>query len=215
MATSADGALFVRPMSRCYGRSDRGMLWSQSVKIIQIGFNKCGTRTLHRFFRTNGIPGVHWDEGRLALTILRNVLEGSPPFSGYEENVFYSDMEAFTEDVFVDAYKFFPLFHRRHPDAVFILNTRSRDAWINSRLQHVHGEPYVQKHMRVMRTASEAETCEAWARDWDRHHQRVREYFATNGGRLIEFHIEREGPEKLAEAIPELSLDPAKYVAIR
>ena len=31
------------------------------MKVFQIGFNKCGTKSLMDFFVQNGYPSVHWD----------------------------------------------------------------------------------------------------------------------------------------------------------
>jgi hypothetical protein len=183
------------------------------MKVFQIGLNRCGTRTLHSFFARNGVPSIHWAEGTLALRILRNLLDGSAPVAGFEKYVFFSDMEASTDRFFVDAYKLFPFFHQHYPDAVFILNTRSCDAWLQSRFGHHKGE-YVARHMRLLKLESEAALRESWVRDWDTHHSRVREYFAASGGRLIEFDIERDGPQKLVEGIPELALDAGKYKLI-
>ena len=45
-------------------------------KIFQIGFNKCGTKTLHHYFSRNGIRSVHWDEGRLAQRMFANLASG-------------------------------------------------------------------------------------------------------------------------------------------
>ena len=45
-------------------------------KIFQIGFNKCGTTSIHRMLVANGINSVHWDKGRLSKSIkLSNILE--------------------------------------------------------------------------------------------------------------------------------------------
>ena len=38
--------------------------------IFIIGFNKTATRSLDYFFKRNGFPGIHWDYGNLALTML-------------------------------------------------------------------------------------------------------------------------------------------------
>ena len=42
------------------------------IKIFQIGFNKCATVSLHKFFESNGLKSIHWDKGRLAKTIYKN-----------------------------------------------------------------------------------------------------------------------------------------------
>jgi len=46
------------------------------VKVFQIGFSKCGTTTLARFFSVNGVATVHHDFGYLAKTMQKNIKAG-------------------------------------------------------------------------------------------------------------------------------------------
>ena len=55
-----------------------------SLKIFQIGFNRCGTKTIHDYLCANGLQGVHWDKGRLAKRIFTNRQLGRDLISGYE-----------------------------------------------------------------------------------------------------------------------------------
>lgn len=41
------------------------------MKIFQIGFNKCGAVSLHKFFLDNGLKSIHWDNGNLAKKSIR------------------------------------------------------------------------------------------------------------------------------------------------
>ena len=107
------------------------------MKIFQIGFNKCGTRTIHQYFCDNGIRSVHWDEGRLAQRMFKNLSDGESLLAGYEEYDVFTDMEFLSESgVFLEGYKLFPFLAAQYPDAVFILNTRDRESWIRSRVSH-------------------------------------------------------------------------------
>jgi hypothetical protein len=45
------------------------------MKIFQIGFNKCGTSTIHHYLRANGVRSVHWDDGRLAQRMFANLAD--------------------------------------------------------------------------------------------------------------------------------------------
>jgi len=40
-------------------------------KIFQIGFNKCGTTSIHQFLLNNGIRSVHWEGGKIADEIIK------------------------------------------------------------------------------------------------------------------------------------------------
>ena len=62
--------------------------------IFQIGFNKCGSRTLFHFFKDNKIKSAHYDSGRLATSIFRHLNRGKPLLhTRYDSTVFFSDME--------------------------------------------------------------------------------------------------------------------------
>ena len=62
------------------------------IKIFQIGFNKCGTRTIHRYLARNGVRSLHWDAGRLAKRMYANLAEGRELLAGYEEFDAFTDM---------------------------------------------------------------------------------------------------------------------------
>ncbi len=47
-------------------------------RVFIIGFNKCGTRTLHYYFESNGYRAVHWDKGKLARTVFQNLVDSRP-----------------------------------------------------------------------------------------------------------------------------------------
>ncbi|HTR12754.1 MAG TPA: hypothetical protein VMI72_05720, partial [Roseiarcus sp.] len=161
----------------------------------------------------NGVPSVHWNGGFVALRVMANICRNLPPTQGYGGTLAFFDMEWVTDKLVVEAFKAFPLLYAAHPDAVFILNTRARDAWIKSRLAHAGGD-----YARAYQVAIGAPTIEAlvryWADEWERHHFRVREFF-TGRGRLVEFNIETDGAEKLAAAMPEFNLDPSRYERIQ
>ena len=106
-------------------------------KIFQIGFNRCGTRTLHHYFSRNGLRAVHWDEGRLARRMFANLASGNNLLEGYEQFDVFTDMEYLDDfGTYLEAYKLFPQLAAQYPNAIFILNTRNREAWIRSRLTH-------------------------------------------------------------------------------
>ena len=62
-------------------------------KIFVIGFNKTGTQTLYAYFNNNSIPSIHCDYGKLAKKIKDNYDGGLKILSGYENYIFFADME--------------------------------------------------------------------------------------------------------------------------
>jgi hypothetical protein len=111
------------------------------MKVFQIGFNRCGTRTIHSYFDANRIRSVHWDAGRLARRIFTNLANGDDLLDGYSYFDVFTDMEWLDDAHHCEAYKLFPYFAAQYPDAVFILNTRDREAGSGAVSAIVMGNP--------------------------------------------------------------------------
>jgi hypothetical protein len=181
------------------------------MKIFQIGFNKCGTSTIHHYLRSNGVQSIHWDKGRLAKRIFTNLANGDDLLAGYEAFDSFTDMEHLdAHGTLLEAYKLFPYFAAQYPDAVFILNTRDREDWIRSRLRHSEGG-YAKRHHAFHGTTSDHELAEIWRNDWEQHHERVTQFFASRRHRFFVCRIETDLPHLLNEYLPECNLDVQRY----
>jgi hypothetical protein len=182
------------------------------MKIFQIGFNKCGTSTIHRYLCANGVRSVHWDKGRLAQRMFRNLANGEALLTGYEDFDAFTDMEFLdSAGVYLEAYKLFPYLAAQYPDAVFILNTRDREAWIKSRFGHGSNMPYAMRQMTYYNVTSNEELAGLWRADWERHHHRITEFFSGQPHRFFVCRIETDLPHLLNEKLPECMLDAAHY----
>ena len=106
------------------------------TKFFQIGFHRCGTRSIHEFFERSGIPSIHFDRGRLATTMFNNLATGKHILYGYEGYRAFTDMELLTQDRFFEAYKLYRSIMEQVPGSKFILNVRNPDKWVMSRLLH-------------------------------------------------------------------------------
>ena len=181
-------------------------------KIFQIGFNKCGTKTLHNYFCRNGMSGLHWDEGRLAQRIFANLASGSDLLQGYEQFDVFTDME-YLDDLgsYLEAYKLFPHLAAQYPNAVFILNTRNRESWIRSRLAHGKERSYARRAMLHYKVTSIHELTNIWRAEWERHHREVTEFFRDKPFRLIVCRIETDLPRILDKSLPECQLNARHY----
>lgn len=180
-------------------------------KIFLIGFNKCGSRSLHNWFVSGGLSSVHFMDGKLARVLTRNKRDGSPPFAGMKERQCYSDVY-FPENSgrVLEGGREFAYLHQHHPDAYFILNTRNEDSWILSRFRH-NGGRLARKYQRLLGGVS-LEAVEAeWRRLWKLHHEEVRAFFTgPRAERFAEFDIETGDPADLAAFLsPHFELDPA------
>jgi hypothetical protein len=180
------------------------------TKIFQIGFNRCGTATMHGYLRANGIPSVHNDKGKLARHMFHNSEQGKELLSGYSRYQAFFDMEWLGPDRFLEGYKLYPQLAESYPDGIFILNTRNREAWIRSRIQHARGG-YIRKHRAILGAASDDEVAEHWRQEWDAHHRNVIEFFAGKPYRFFVCNIETDLPDVLNRMLPEFALDPRRF----
>jgi len=122
-------------------------------RVFIVGHNKTGTRSIHQFLSRNRFRGVHWDNGRLAESMARNLARGRPLVEGYDRYDVFSDMESVAWGTYgprpadhvappgrlIYAYRWFTLLDRQEPGSLFISNTRPLAEWLESRITHEHG----------------------------------------------------------------------------
>ncbi len=159
------------------------------MKIFQIGFNKCGTVSLHKFFLHNGLKSIHWDSGNLAKKIYQNYKKDKPLLNGYSGYDCFTDMESQKDNIFIYLTLFKEL-DKQYPGSKFILNVRNKENWINSRINH---RDYLEVHQKITGYNKE-EVIQLWKKEWDNHLNDVKEYFGDREDLLI-FDIETEVPK--------------------
>lgn len=191
-------------------------------RVFQIGFNRCGTASLHRFFRLNGIASVHHDRGRLAIAMDANLRIGRPVLAGYECFEAFLDMSYLRVHIHVEIYKRCETLLEQVPDARFILNVRDVDRWVESRLAmgawtEWRGErpargfgppwddaprglvrriPPFRERYRLCHGLADIDAVTAhWRADWTRHVAAVQASIPAD--RLLVFDVERDSPEAL------------------
>lgn len=140
-------------------------------RIFGVGLNKTGTTSLHEAVKILGFRSLHHG-ARIDRNIERAVAAGKPLLR-------YSRPRVRRAHAFFDLRSIidhFDVADRCYPGSRFILSTRDRDAWIDSREKH------------VLRNQQRAATGEyqgsflvvdrpAWIDEWKAHHQRVLTYF--------------------------------------
>jgi len=207
--------------------------------IFQIGFNKCGTTSLHDFFVKNGYLSHHWDGGNIARTIKENI-DSQNILKGYPENSFFSDMESssVSEDIFGQYY--FQKLNECYRSARFILNIRDKNKWIKSRLNHRHhtddrrwkfGEynlpAYAKDSMfrlgdllninfRKDKGSNSSDGPELlkkiWSAQWDSHIYEVTNYFKKiEPWKLLVFDVEKDNIYKLIDFFKDLNLNKERW----
>lgn len=189
-------------------------------RIFQIGFNRCGTRTLHYFFEGNGLVSVHWEQSEIALRFAARKARGEPPFRDYDGSWLrwrprvdaFTDMIGFEGDRIIEVYKDFEYLHRFHPDGYFILNTRPVENWIRSRLGHQRGRFHL-RYRALVGSEDPEHVADYWRREWAEHHAAVTAYFDRPGVNFLRFDIEADDPKALCSFLePGFGrMDPAAY----
>ncbi len=172
------------------------------VKVFQIGFSKCGTSTIAEFFNLNGVPAIHHDFGHLATSIFSNAAQQQPLISQqYANYLVFTDMERMYDDPPLNVgLSLFKELDKQYPGSKFILNTRSKSAWLKSRAAHPigHTNTLVLKNAQIL-NISTSEVIIRWSNEWDAHHAAVLEYFKDRPDDLLVFNIDSDPPAKLVE----------------
>jgi len=94
----------------------------------------------------------------------------------------------------------YQLLDQQYPNSKFILNTRNKNNWINSRIKHYHNKDIeIQK-----KTYNVKDIVSLWSDQWDYHHKNVQKYF-SNKKNLIIFDIETTDAKPLVDFFHDLS----------
>lgn len=182
-------------------------------RVALIGFNKCATRSFANLFEAAGHGSVHHKIRRvfkttnIAKLIKENLDNQRKFFSGIEDYTFYGDMIYQSEQECFEAYLHFREILRDYPDSILLLNTRNREDWIRSRVNHGHGE-FLARTMRAHGFKTRAECEDYWRGLWDGHLSDVRAHMADRPGQLIEFNIDTDDIAEFVKKLPQYHLDP-------
>ena len=109
------------------------------MRIFIIGFNKTATRTLHYFFKGNGLNAIHWDDGNLVEVFERNIKLGKKLlFDGvtlnkevnsdckYEDAIVFSDMTSSGPLIVKDPKDYYKQLDKEYPNSKFSHQVRLR-----------------------------------------------------------------------------------------
>lgn len=180
-------------------------------RIFQIGFNKCGTRSISAFLTANGIPTVHFKRGNLARALANNLKNGYAPLNGIDQWVGYTDMQMVSSSSVVEGCRFFRQLAAYYPNSYFILNTRDKDRWIKSRQNHGNGF-YAERYRKGMKFETIDQVLDRWSEEWDQHHAEVQEFFKDQPEKLLIYNIEIDNPDRLVEFLaPDFETDSSYF----
>lgn len=191
-------------------------------KIVAIGFNKCATRSFARLFKKAGHPVVHQKLSRfvrpfgprkLGTIMQANQRAGLPVFSGIDNYLFYGDLICSTPEGSFDGNSLFREIIRDYPNAILILNLRSCDDWVRSRLQHGHGE-FAARELRARGCVDLVELSGRWREDWDSHLREVRSFMRKYPDQLIEYNLDSDCIDDFVARLSAYGLSSSDFIDI-
>jgi hypothetical protein len=190
-------------------------------RVVAVGFNKCGTRSLARLFARAGHPVVHhklrlsWPSRlrkprRIGRLMRLNVDAGRPVFCGVEHYIFYGDLIDSSDQGRFDGNTLYRRILVDYPDTILLLNWRDREDWIRSRMRHGHGE-FAARERRLRGLCSSEDLASAWRLEWDQHLAAVRAFMASRPQQLIEFRLDHDPIEALVQRLSAYGLRPEHF----
>ena len=139
--------------------------------VIQLGFNKTGTSSLGRLFKSNNytVGSV-----RLAKLIKKNIDQKIAPYSGMESIDLFQDVENHKKCIYI--YEYFETIFENYPESYYILTTRSCESWIKSRMLHKQGN-YARIALEHKGISSLSELRDIWRSEFYEYHLKVNTFF--------------------------------------
>ncbi|MFW6002433.1 MAG: sulfotransferase [archaeon] len=169
-------------------------------KIFVIGFNKCGTTSLHYLFKHNNIKskmcGGKDKNVILSYKIYMNIMFSRDPLYNLEQYDAFSDLIYLDNYTYIEVNRLTPILYNYYPNSYFILNTRNIDSWLKSRFKHGQGS-LVSRCCNILNcTPHELERF--WREQFINHEKEIISYFNKIHGKLLVFDIEKDGVSHIA-----------------
>lgn len=184
-------------------------------KVFFIGYNRTATTSFHHLFQSAGYKSWHCIRpmgGHIGKYLMNNMQEDRYILEGLEDADVLSDLCYAKMGVFFEGTHAFKLLHHAHPDAYFVLNTRSMDSWIKSRTKHKRGD-FIQRCMKLYKVRTKEEVQQIWREERDKWETKIRNYFSlVPDANFIEFNIETDDISKLIDFVsPDYKLLRSKW----
>lgn len=188
---------------------------SERPYIFVIGFNRCGTNTIHGFFQRNGYPSVHygWYGKCLAVQMVKNCISNKKVFEGFDiDFTVFSDLNFINNRICIEGNFLFRNMDRDYPDSFFIYNTRDIEKWIKSRLAYVNpnGIRLLDRYKKIYQTDNIDLIVGKWKELRGRFEQDLQEYF-SGSDRLLVLNIESKDPAIQISNFLQKDLDPGAW----
>ena len=142
-------------------------------KIFFIGFNRTATTSLHNFFKQNNYKSIHYQDKKYNIlktlitnkNLKRDILTG---INNYD--IFLDFLNDNNLEIYKDIYK-------EYPNSKYILQIRSKNSWILSRLNFMNHEflKFYNNSHGTKYTIQDA--IKAWYEIYDKHIDDVKTFF--------------------------------------
>ena len=180
------------------------------MKVFQIGFPKCGTKSIAKFFSINGIRSISWKKKQDSI-FYSNLKSGVHLFKGIENYSVFTDSEFIRNE--------FSLIDQIYPNSKFIYNIRPLNQWLNSRLNGKYAggiQPidalYNKTYREYYSITSDHQFLELCKYEWLYHKSRIERYFVgKNATKLLIFDIENDSTKKIVDFLPEFTFTNLKF----
>jgi hypothetical protein len=184
--------------------------------IFFIGFNKCGTLSLHHHLLKCGLRSFHGgsSDRHFDEVILVNISYSDQPLYGVPPYDAWSDS--------VPVQREFRYFDFHYPTARFVLNTRDVLRWVVSRLNHLDGNYVTFMNLTYRRELAWQEWADEWRCEFLAHECAVTAHFAGRANFLY-FNIETDPVGKLneflrlagaADSLPHENVAPRRWYSL-
>lgn len=206
-------------------------------KIFIIGFNKTATKCFDNFFIKNNVKSIHhnmkknhfqdynlrkkYDKGCISLVkfFLENKNNGKNLLYGIDPSyIVFSDIT--DDEKCIDAKDFYKQLDKENPGSKFILNIRSVDDWIKSRLNHscpYHKFSLLEYHLQHYKCSTN-ELKKIWRNIYLNHIKDVENYFRLNNkmNDLLIYNIDYDTPDKISNFLSDsYILDPKHFIKMK
>ena len=205
-------------------------------KIFIIGFNKTATKCFDNFFRKNNVKSIHhnmkknhfqdynlrkkYDKGiSLVKFFLENKNNSKNLLYGIDSSyIVFSDIT--DDEKCLDAKDFYKQLDKENPGSKFILNIRSVDDWIKSRLNHrcpYHKFSLLEYHLQHYK-CNPNELKKIWRDIYFNHIKDVENYFKLNNkmNDLLIYNIDYDTPDKISNFLSDMYiLDTKHFIKIK
>ncbi|MEM6888839.1 MAG: sulfotransferase [Pseudomonadota bacterium] len=185
----------------------RTQIAKPQTKIFFIGYNKCGTTSLHHLLASAGIRSVHYRAPvidvnalrpfkpfqRIHLSLAGEIVQRTSDISALKKLLdrytAFSDLFYYSENSQIEAAGLFEVFHQLYPDAFFILNDRDENKWISSRVKHDNGS-LLERAMHYYQSDAES-VVSTWRAQRIKHIEKVLSFFHGHR-RFLHFRIDND-----------------------